>query len=214
MTRMGHVPPGRTGRLWLERRLEVARRGVDLLDRKRQVLLAEGERLERVAADTATAWQDTCREADAWLVRVLLLGGERAIRLGTGETAQVDIEWARSMGVRYPASATVTTPAEPLRDDPLDGPAVFDARRSHRAALEAAVRHAAALAAVRTVRAEERTTARRMRALSQRWIPALEDELRRLRLELEEQEHADAVRRRWVMDRRTADGPRQPEAGT
>jgi V/A-type H+/Na+-transporting ATPase subunit D len=33
-----HVPPGRAGKLWLTRRLQVARRGAGLLDRKLQIL--------------------------------------------------------------------------------------------------------------------------------------------------------------------------------
>ena len=35
------IPPGRAGRIWLVRRLEIARRGAELLDRKRQALLRE-----------------------------------------------------------------------------------------------------------------------------------------------------------------------------
>ena len=42
------VPPGRAGRLWLVRRLEIARRGVNVLDQKRQALVRE-------AADSPSA---------------------------------------------------------------------------------------------------------------------------------------------------------------
>ena len=52
------MPPGRAGRLWLTRRLAVARRGADLLDRKLRILLSETARLRDAAARTATEWAD------------------------------------------------------------------------------------------------------------------------------------------------------------
>ena len=202
MTRIGRVPPGRGGRLWLRRRLDVARRGVDLLDRKRRILQTERDRLAREAARTGDAWARTSRDADRWLDRALLLGGEDALRTPT-PPARVTVEWTRAMGVAYPARTDCTCP-DPAAA-PLDGPAVTEARETHRRALAAAVTHAAALAATRLVEAELQTTTRRMRAISDRWIPALEHELARLDIELEEQEHADLVRRRWVAGRAAPD---------
>lgn len=199
MTRIGRVPPGRAGRLWLRRRLDVANRGVDLLERKHRVLRAERERLGRAAARTAAEWTDASHEADRWLERALLLGGEHAIRSAPGPPARVTVDWTRAMGVAFPARTDCACP-EPA-DEPLDGPAVAETRDHHRRALAAAVAHAAAVTAVRLVEAELQSTARRKRAISERWIPALENELARLRLELEEQEHADIVRRRWVAKR-------------
>lgn len=198
MTRIGRVPPGRSGRLWLRRRLELAHRGVDLLERKRRVLQAERDRLGREAARTADVWAHASRDADRWLDRVVLLGGERAIS-AAAPPARVTIDWTRSMGVAYPAHTDCTCPDPD--DVPLDGPAVTEARDHHRRALAAAVAHAAALTAVRLVDTELRATTRRMRAISDRWIPALARELARLDIELEEQEHADLVRRRWLVGR-------------
>ena len=43
------VPPGRAGRLWLQRRLQVARRGADLLDRKLRLLADELGRLRTLS---------------------------------------------------------------------------------------------------------------------------------------------------------------------
>ena len=42
-----HVPPGRTGRLWLRERLVVAERAADVLEQKRRVLLTQSVRLRR-----------------------------------------------------------------------------------------------------------------------------------------------------------------------
>ena len=93
------VPPGRAGRLWLTRRLAVARRGADLLDRKHRILLAVTARLRDAAAQTAAEWDRCCADAERWLLRASMLGGERAIRLGAaGALRAVEAE---ALATRY-----------------------------------------------------------------------------------------------------------------
>ena len=187
------VPPGRAGRLWLTRRLAVARRGADLLDRKLQVLQGELDRRRGPAARAAAEWQRRQADADGWLLRAALLGGERAIRLAAADTfAEVTISGAATMGVRYPAEATCTTPPPVGRD----GPALAAAREAHCVALAAAVRHAAAAEALRVLEAETVATRCRLRAVRDRWIPRLEQALAEVTFALEELERADAARLR------------------
>ena len=195
------VPPGRAGRLWLTRRLAVARRGADLLDRKHRILLAETARLRDAAARTAAEWDRCCADAERWLLRASMLGGERAIRLAAaGSAADVTIRYAVTMGVRHPDGATCRIPASAT----WDGPALAAARQAHGRALEAAVRHAAAAGALRAVEAEALATRYRLRAVRNRWIPRLEQALADVTLALEEQELADSARLRLA-----ADGPAQ-----
>jgi V/A-type H+-transporting ATPase subunit D len=187
------VPPGRAGRLWLTRRLAVARRGADLLDRKLQVLQRELDRRRGPAARAAAEWQRRQADADGWLLRAALLGGERAIRLAAADTfAEVTISGAATMGVRYPAEVTCTTPPPVGRD----GPALAAAREAHRVALAAAVRHAAAAEALRVLEAETVATRYRLRAVRDRWIPRLEQALAEVTFAIEELERADAARLR------------------
>ena len=61
-----HVPPGRTGRLWLRERLAVAERAADVLEQKRRVLMSESIRLRSVAEETRGTWDDACRLAETW----------------------------------------------------------------------------------------------------------------------------------------------------
>lgn len=76
MSKLGFtVPPGRAGRLWLTRRLQVARRGADLLDHKLRILTEELGRLHQAAAQTAAEWNRSCVEAERWLLRASVLGG-------------------------------------------------------------------------------------------------------------------------------------------
>ena len=187
------VPPGRAGRLWLQRRLQVARRGADLLDRKLRLLADELGRLRTDSARTGAEWDRRCADAERWLLRAALLGGERAIRLAAdGAVADVTISYRVTMGLRHPAGAACAIPAS----DTWEGPALIRARHAHRAALEAAVRHAAAAEALRVVEAEALATRHRLRAVRDRWIPRLEQALAEVTLAIEEQELADAARLR------------------
>lgn len=199
MPRVRHVPPGRAGRMWLQRRLAVAERGADLLDQKLRLLHAERQRLSLQASRSGEAWQAAAREADRWLVRGALLGGQRAIRLaGRQETADVEVTWAYLMGVRYPFDVRLVPPPEEPGAAPPDNAALAVARGAQLRALEAAVTHAAAEAALRVLLVEETATRRRLRGIQDRWMPRLQEALDRIQLGLEEQEHAEGVQLRWA----------------
>ena len=99
------------------------------------------------------------------------------------------------MGIRYPAEATCASPEQASLS--LAGTAALDrAAAAHRAALAAAVQHAAVTAAIRTVERVAAATQQRLRAIQDRWVPRLQAALAELELGLDELEHADAVRLR------------------
>jgi V/A-type H+-transporting ATPase subunit D len=187
------VPPGRAGRLRLERRLQVARRGADLLDRKLRILQRELPGLRDEAARAARDWERCAADADRSLLRAALLGGQRAIRLGSDDAlAEVDVGYAVTVGVPHPAGCTCTFPSP----EGWAGPAVAAARHAHQAALEAAARSAAASAALRIMEAETAATRLRLRAVRDRWIPLLEQARAAVALAIDEQERADGARLR------------------
>jgi V/A-type H+-transporting ATPase subunit D len=190
------VPPGRAGRLWLRGRLQVAQRGLDLLDRKLRILRREHERLALLAQRTGDGWERACGQAETWLLRAALLGGQRALRLSADSSpVEVTIAWRDTMGIRYPAEASCEFGKE--ASPPLPGTAALDpAAAAHRAALAAAVQHAAATAALETVAAEITATSQRLRAIQDRWIPRLQATLAEVELALDESEQADAARLR------------------
>jgi V/A-type H+/Na+-transporting ATPase subunit D len=188
------VPPGRAGRLHLDRKLIGARRAADLLDRKLRILQAELRELSDQAARTEHEWHLRCAEAERTLLIAALLGGERAIMLATGAGyADVFIDYAVTIGVRRPASGQYAPPPGP---DPWAGPHVAQARQAHRAALAAAVRHAAAAGAARIVEAEVVATRYRLRAVRDRLIPRLEQARAEVMLAIDEMERADDARLR------------------
>lgn len=203
MPAIRRVPPGRAGRLWLAHRLAVAHRGADLLDQKLRILRADRRRLALLVEQTGQEWEAASREAEGWLVRTALVDGDRALRLSAAPSfAEVEVEWAHSMGVRYPSTARCVPPEPDPDANPVGSAALDRARAAFRRALEAAVQHAATEAAVAVMEAEERSTRRRLRAVQNRWIPRLEQAAAEVRNALEETEHAELVRMRWASGRR------------
>ncbi|MEU6379861.1 V-type ATP synthase subunit D [Streptomyces sp. NPDC046909] len=193
------TPPGRAGRMRLRHSLEVARRGADLLDQKLRILRARHEELLRAERTARDHWHERLREAETWLRRGLLLGGEESLESPHPERpAELEIAWTSTMGVRHPRAASCTVPER----DP-DAPAppntgLIHAEAAYAEAVRAAAEYAVARAAARAVGAEVLSTRQRVRALQRHWIPRLEQALARADLALEQSEHEDAVRRRWA----------------
>lgn len=196
------VPAGRAGRTWLLTRLMTAQRGVELLESKLRVLQREQQRFHLRAERSAAEWQSRCQDAESWLLRAALLGGQRAIAAALPvDPAGVEVSWTVAMGVRHPRDAAVRAAApEPTAASP-GNTALVVAADAYRTALEAAARHAVVDAAVRRIDAEVLATRRRLRAVQNRWIPRLTDALREVDAGLEELELAEGGRLRWAAGR-------------
>lgn len=204
MAELRNVPPGRTGRLWLTQRLHSGRRAADLLDRKLTVLRVELERFAQERDRTEQRWRQAWREADTWGLRGAMASGLRELRLATPSTmAHLQIRWDTVMGLRYPAEADCEPPEVTAADRGPGGAALVQAAVAYREALKAAAAYGAANAACQVIEAEIDQTRRRLRAINDRWIPRLEDRLRRLRQELDETEREEAFRRRRAAPRRS-----------
>ena len=200
---------GRAGRMRVERRLRTARHGAALLDRKRQIMADELERLQLHADRLRVEWESRARDASVWSQRAAALDGEEGIRSAApAETAQVEVQWGSSMGVTYPVDASCTAPVAP---GPGGSSALSYATTAHRTAANAAVRLAAVQRAVVLVSAELEATHARQRAVEDRWIPRLEEQLRLIRRRLDEQELEEALRLRWAAEpARTGSAPALP----
>ena len=60
------LPAGRAGRLWLIDRIAAAQRGRDLLDRKRQLLRRQFDRLALLSEERRQALIAACAAAEEW----------------------------------------------------------------------------------------------------------------------------------------------------
>jgi V/A-type H+-transporting ATPase subunit D len=182
--------------LWLGHRLDVARRGLNLLRRKQAILLHEAQRLRIRTEVTRREWHDLDRKGRPWLLRAAALGGGRAVRFAVpAGRATLRPRSTTVIGVQCPAEPSVDLP------DPVEGPVVAGlamaaAVAAYRSALPAAARHAAVAAAYAAVEDEIVLTRQRVRALERRWIPQLEAAVTGIRLQMSELEDADAVRLR------------------
>ena len=195
------VPPGRAGRLWIIVRLDAARRGRELLDRKRQLLRREGRRLTLLAEERTAAWNAAAREAATWALRAALLGGAHELAIVAGPVAgraRVEVAWRNTMGVSHPDRAACElpelTPPEVVAANAAYGPAAD----AHRRALQAAVDAAVVNDARRRIATELAATQRRLRGIERHRIPALDEALRTLALRLDELEREERVVTRWA----------------
>ncbi len=196
MAPAARIPPGRSGRMWLRRRLATAARGRDQLDRKLRILLPEQQRMRIQADRCRKTWVAACEQARTWLLRAALLGGQDAIRSAAApHPAEVEIVWTTAMGLRYPADATLASPAHDAPFVPGNA-AIAPAIAAFRDALLVGIRAAAADEAARRVDAEIAVTRRRIRALEKRWLPWLHGALAELELSLEQAEQEDGIRLR------------------
>ncbi|MEZ5184460.1 MAG: V-type ATP synthase subunit D [Candidatus Nanopelagicales bacterium] len=199
MTTMRGQPPGRAGRLWLERRVGVASRGGDLLEQKLRILLAERQRFTLLSERTDREWTAAVQEMDKWMLRAGMASGQRGLRLATpSESATAEVEWRLTMGVQYPVRARCGLPQIEGSEPVPDSTALLHARAAARRAVAAGVAHAVAAAALAAVSEEIASTRRQVRAVRRRWIPALESARQTLATALDDQEHDEAVRLRWA----------------
>jgi V/A-type H+-transporting ATPase subunit D len=197
--RIRRLPPGRVGLMWLARRIAVADRGGDLLEHKLRILLAEEQNYALAAERTRREWEQSIRELQTWMLRSAIISGESGVRLATpGRDCDVAVEWRVTMGVRYPASATCRPAPLQQEERLVPNTALFHAAPAATRAAKAGVDHAVAERALMAIQQEIAATRRQLRALRERWLPALESERQRLVIALEDAEHEEHVRLRWA----------------
>ena len=204
------IPPGRAGRTWLVGRLEIARRGADLLDRKRQVLLREQARVRAEANDARRAWHDAVVQADLWTARATMLDGVSRLELlarHVAGQASLELSWSNLMGARVPSAEQIVVPEPPALSALGASSATVFAALACCHATRAAIRHAVAERAAAELDAEFARATRRVRALRKRWIPQHEAALAQLDLQLDENQREQAARVRWLTRRQRLADP-------
>lgn len=196
------IPPGRSGRLWLRDRLQAATKAADLLDHKRRELEVELRHVQGIAAARERAWREAAGEARSWLGRVDATGAQGSIALVAGlagDGARVRVEWRNVMGVHFPVDHVVRFPARPPIAALEGGAALIGAQAAYQRAVEAAIAHAVAGAAVSRIMADIRRTVARLRALELRAVPAHQRALAALELALDERDREEAIAARWAV---------------
>jgi V/A-type H+/Na+-transporting ATPase subunit D len=199
------IPPGRAGRTWLVDRLQIARRGAELLDRKRQALLHEQARVRAEADAARGAWREAVAHAELWSARAKLLDGAGRLDVlsrHVHERATIELSWSNLMGAHLPSASQVAVPDPPALSALGASSAAVIAARTYCEAARAAARYAVAARAHLELSAELARATRRLRALQTRWIPQHELALAQLDLVLDESQREQAARVRWLIRRR------------
>ncbi len=163
---MIRVPPGRSGQVWLRRRLETAKRGIDILGRKQSLLAVEREGRDLHATSARTAWIDACAEAQRWCSRALRLGHEHQIAVVAAHldaSATITVEWHNVMAVSIPENAHCAFSDLTLASASGGSSATDRAVEALACALEKAAAHAAIQRALANIDAELLQTRRRLR---------------------------------------------------
>ena len=195
------IPPGRTGRTWLLERLEIARRGADLLDRKRRALLREQAQRRAEVDDALCAWGEAMSEAQLWIGRATMVDGAGRLELLARhalQQASLEVSWSNLMGARLSSIAQLQVPEPPPLSALGASSASVSAARAYCRATRAAARYAVAERAAAELSAELGRASRRLRALQTRWIPQHEAALAQLELALDESQREQSVRVRWA----------------
>lgn len=202
------VPAGRAGRLWLIDRLAAAQRGAELLDRKRQLLRRDHDRLLLLAERRRAELETACSEAEQWGLRAALLGGAAEIALvarSVADRGEVVVTWQNTMGAVHPEDAHCRLPVLGSIDGAASDAALAPAAAAYRQALESAAGVAVAESARDLIGAELQATQRRLRAISHHRMPALTTALRELNQQLDEREREDRVIERWARRRQSGE---------
>ncbi|HUO73619.1 MAG TPA: V-type ATP synthase subunit D [Solirubrobacteraceae bacterium] len=198
------IPPGRAGRIWLVGRLEIARRGAELLDRKRQALLRERRRVRGEAEAAQEAWQQAAAVAATWSSRAAILDGAARLELLARHArtpASLQLSWRNLMGARLPTIESLAAPDPPSLSAFGGSSAAVLAGHACADAAVAAARYAVARRAELELSVELQRASRRLRALQERWIPQHEAALAQLDLVLDESQREQAARARWATRR-------------
>ncbi|MGA7206229.1 MAG: V-type ATP synthase subunit D [Specibacter sp.] len=200
---------GRAAKVQLEHRLETARHGARLLDRKQHLLADQLEQLQRREGMAREEWQGRARDAALWLGRSSALDGSARIAAAAPlETATAAFRWGNAMGVRYPEDPQCRLPELPAAGG---SSALTFAAEVHQSALLAGIRDGVLQRSQQLLAAELAATRTRQRAVERRWIPRLETELQAIRRQLDAQELEESLRLRWAADRTR--GETAPTAG-
>ena len=190
--------------MWLGRRLEIGRRGADVLTRKRRALVRLEQTLSAEVSLAEAAWEDAARDAFSWASRAAVVSGERRLALASlyaPTPLRAHVAWSSALGLVYPTSCELAPEPSTGLGAVGGSSATLIASQAHRTALELGARYAVFRTAHERVVAELAQVAVRVRAIERRWIPAHEAALAHLEVVLDETEREDAVRFRRVRRR-------------
>lgn len=209
-------PATRFNLLRHRRRLDRVRKGINLLTRKRQALVADLFRVAAPAIEARGRVEAAAARAYPALLAAVATHGVAGIEAMGWPTRQVEVELTvtESWGV---ASGTVRrlTPVQRTveargQSPPLTGPAVAGAATEFERLVELLLDAASTELLLRRLAEALRRTSRQVHTLEHRVAPGLAAEIHRVRALLEEREREDHTRLKHLLRLRTSPRPTTP----
>ncbi len=199
------VAPTRSNYLSIEKSLEHAERGYDLLERKRQILVMElMDRMEAARTAQKEVKEKVTEAFDALRKAAQTSGSERLLRETCGISGGYDIKMrTRSvMGVPIPDIDLESQQQELPFGLLFGGSGADEVRRKFQETLEPIARLAEVENAVLRLAREIKRTQRRVNALENTFIPDYEDTLEYIGDSLEERDREELVIMKKVKEMR------------
>lgn len=201
---MERIPATRSALLDHRARRQIARRGAELLRDKREALAGELFAVVRDVLARREKLDESLREATRALVLARAVDGEEALAslaLAAGRPGDIplEIELHKVWGIPVPEvrAPRLARPIDARGVSPAGvGLAAHVAATRHEEALERLLAVCSAEVRLRRLGEELRKTSRRIAALEEVLIPAIEHELRRVGQVLEERAREDLARRK------------------
>jgi V/A-type H+-transporting ATPase subunit D len=192
---MSQVSPTRMNLLQRRGQLRLAQKGVDLLKKKRDALVAEFFGLVREALEARKALNQGAKEAYAALLLAQAFDGPEAVAgasLGVPPVEGVEAEVENVWGSKVPR-LRATFPEVLL--SPVGTPAyTLEAQKAFRRYAEALVQVANTETRLKKIGEEIKKTTRRVNALEQVVIPGIRGQIRFIQQVLEQREREDTFR--------------------
>ncbi len=192
---MSQVSPTRMNLLQRRGQLRLAQKGVDLLKKKRDALVAEFFGLVREALEARKALNQAAKEAYGALLLAQAFDGPEAVAgasLGVPPVEGVEAEVENVWGSKVPR-LRATFPEALL--SPVGTPAyTLEAQKAFRRYAEALVQVANTETRLKKIGEEIKKTTRRVNALEQVVIPGIRGQIRFIQQVLEQREREDTFR--------------------
>lgn len=198
-------PPTRSNLIRHRRRLERVRKGIDLLTRKRQALVADLFRVATPAIEARSRVDASAARAYPALLGALAAEGTAGIEAMSWPTRQVEVELTvtETWGVASGAVQRLT----PVRRNvearghapPLTAPAAAVAADEFEQMIELLLDAASTELLLRRLAEALRRTSRQVNTLENQVAPGLSGEIHRVRALLEEREREDHTRLKHLL---------------
>jgi len=198
-------PPTRSNLIRHRRRLERVRKGIDLLTRKRQALVADLFRVATPAIEARSRVDASAARAYPALLGAAAVHGAAGIDAMGWPARQVEVELTvtESWGVASGAVQRLTPVRRTVEGrgqaPPLTGPAAAVAAAAFEQMVELLLDAASTELLLRRLAEALRRTSRQVNTLENRVAPGLSGEIHRVRALLEEREREDHTRLKHLL---------------